>query len=227
MDLSKLKAYHGYQSSIIPLSSDYYFYLASWDRTPTEFSHFSNIWLITPDDKRILFSDPYASSEIVCIYHRFHEILGSSISLDWASENQLHIKCTSLDETNKLNIEIHLQESLLSRLLVSIASSPPTSLRVSKPIVAVSNLLVNLLVTKGGSTLVGKTETGQPFYLGEIERLYQVGGISVSLNGEDLGKVSSPTWPLEFGDGVPFGEPVIKLGTLWIPFEQDMVEVLV
>jgi hypothetical protein len=44
------------------------------------------------------------------------------------------------------------------------------------------------------------------------------------LNGEDLGDVSSPTWPVEFGDAVPFVQPVIKLGTLYIPYEQEMME---
>ena len=68
-DLSSLKPYHGYQSSIIPLSRGYYFYLASWDSTPTQFSRFSNVWLVTPENKRFLFSDPPASSEIVCICH--------------------------------------------------------------------------------------------------------------------------------------------------------------
>jgi hypothetical protein len=43
------------------------------------------------------------------------------------------------------------------------------------------------------------------------------------LNGEDIGTFTSPTWSIEFGDAVPFIKPVIKLGTLYIPFEQDMV----
>mgnify|MGYP000134033211 CR=1 FL=1 len=75
-DISSLKPYHGYQSSIIPLTSGYYVYLASWDQTPTEFSHFTNVWLITPEDNRILFVDPPACSPIVCLYHQFDEIYG-------------------------------------------------------------------------------------------------------------------------------------------------------
>lgn len=70
IELSQLRPFHGYQSSIIPLSSKHYFYLASWDKTPTQFPGFSNVWLISPDDRRILFSDPPASSEIVSISFR-------------------------------------------------------------------------------------------------------------------------------------------------------------
>lgn len=224
MDLSLLKAFHGYQSSIIPISSGYYFYLASWDRSPTEFPRFSNIWLVTPEDKRMLFSDPPATSGIVCIYHEFHEIYGASIVLNWASEKQLNVQCKTLDDVYKLNVEFHLHEPLTSRLLVAIGSSPPTRFRISKSMVAVSNFLVNLLVAKAGSTLVGKTETGQPFYHGETERLFQVVGGSISLNGEDIGTFTSPTWSIEFGDAVPFVKPVVKLGTLYIPFEEDMVK---
>jgi hypothetical protein len=224
MELSLLKPYHCYQSSIIPISSGYYFYLASWNKTPTLFPRFSNIWLVTPEDVRMLFSDPPASSGIVCIYHEFHEIYGASIGLNWISENQLNVQCKSLDDVYELNVDIHLYEPLTSRLLVSIGSSPPTRFRLSKSMVTISNFLVNLLVAKGGSALVGKTETGQPFYNAETERLFQVIGGSISLNGEDIGTFTSPTWSIEFGDAVPFVKPVIKLGTLYIPFEQEMVK---
>ena len=224
MDLSLLKAYHGCQSSIVPFSSGYYLYLASWDSTPTSFSSFSNIWVVTPEDKRILFADPPASNEIVCIYHDFHEIYGASISLDWASENHLLVQCESLNGDHELNAEFYFHETLSSRLLVALASSPPTRLMVSTPMVAISNFLVNMLVAKGGSTLFGKTETGQPFYNGAADRLLQVIKGSATLNGEDLGDVSSPTWPVGFGDAVPFVQPVIKLGTLYIPYEKEMIE---
>ena len=224
MDLSLLKPYHGYQSSIIPFSSGYYLYLASWDSTPTSFSSFSNIWVVTPEDKRILFADPPASSEIVCIYHDFHEIYGASISLDWALENHLRIQCASLNNDSELDAEFYLQETLSSRLLVSLASSPPTRFMVSKPLVTISNFLVNLFVAKGGSTLLGKTETGQTFYNGSTDRLFKVIQGSATLNGKDLGEVSRPTWPVEFGDAIPFVQPVIKLGTLYIPYEEEMLE---
>ncbi len=82
---------------------------------------------------------------------------------------------------------------------------------------------MNALVAKGGSVLVGKTETGQPFYHGDTERLFQVAGGSLSLNGEDIGTVSEPTWSIAFGDAVPYNRAVIKLGTLYIPYEQTMV----
>ena len=223
MDLSLLRPYHGYQTSIIPLSNNYYFYLASWDRTPTRFIHFTNIWLITPENKRILFSDPPASSEIVCIYHEFNEICGASIKLDLNSENKFHVQCNSESEAYKLNAEFQLAEPLTSKLLVTIGSSPPTRFRTSNFMIAVSNFLVNTLVARKGSAMLGKTETGQSFYHGETERLFRVVGGSVSLNGEDLGAITSPTWPIEFGDAVPFFNPVIKFGTLYIPFEQDML----
>jgi hypothetical protein len=224
MDLSSLKPYHGHQSSLIPFTSGYYLYLASWDSTPTSFASFSNLWVITPEDRRMLFADPPASSDVVCIYHDFHEIYAASISLDWVSEDDLLVQCGSLDGDHELSIEFHLQETVASRLLVSLASSPPTRFIVSKPMVAVSNFLVNLLIARGGSRLVGKTETGQPFYHGASERVMLVRKGSAVMNRKDLGKVSSPTWPIEFGDAIPFAQAVIKLGTLYIPFEEQMLE---
>jgi hypothetical protein len=224
MDLSSLKPYHGYQTSIIPFSSDHYFYLASWDRTPTHFPRFSNVWLVTPTDKRILFSDPPASSKIVCIYHDFHEIHGASIGIDWFTEDELHIECTSIDGSYELQAILRVQEPLTARLLVAIGSGPPTRFRTSSAVVAVSDFLVNSLVAKGGSVLLGKTETGQPFYHGETEKLFQIASGSMSLKGEDRATITNPTWPIEFGDAIPYAKPVLKLGTLYIPFEPGMVE---
>ena len=224
IELSLLKPYHSYQSSIIPLSSKHYIYLAYWDRTPTQFPGFSNVWLVTPENKRILFSDPPASSEIVCLYHEFDEIYGASIRLDWISDNHFNVRCGSIDKEYELIAEFQINEPFSSRLLLALGSGPPTKLRISKTMTAVTNFLVNSLVAKGGSVLVGKTETGQPFYHGDAERLFQVVTGSASLNGEDIGTVTSPTWPVEFGDAVPYFKPVVKLGTLYIPFAQDMLE---
>ena len=224
MDLSFLKPFHGYQTSIIPITSNYYFYFSSWDRTPTQFPRFSNIWLITPEDRRILFSDPPESSNIVCIYHEFHEIHGASIGLDLITENKLHVHCNSLDNEYELQFTLNLHEPFTSRLLVAIGSGPPTPFRVSSTMLAVSNFLVNSLVAKGGSVLLGKTETGQLYYHGATEKLFLVVGGSISLNGEDLGRFTNPTWSIEFGDAIPYFNPVVKLGTLYIPFEPDMIE---
>ena len=223
MDISLLKAYHGYQSTIIPFSSAHYVYLASWDNTPTRYSSFSNIWVVTPEDKRILFADPPTSSESVCIYHLFHEIYGASISLEWASENQLLVQCVSINGKHELNAEFYLKENLASRALVAFVSSRPTQFMVSKPMVAISNFLLNALVTKGGAMMFGKTETGKPFYNGSAERLMLVEKGSAMMDGKDLGEVSKPTWPVEFGDAIPYVQPVIKLGTLYIPFTEELL----
>jgi hypothetical protein len=223
MDFSVLKAYHGYQSSLIPFSSAHYLYLASWDSTPTGFSSFSNLWVVTPEDKRMLFADPPASSEIVRIYHDFHAICGASISLDWVSENHLLVHCASLDGDYELKVELYLHETLPSRLLAALPVGPPTRFMVSKPVVAAFDFLVNLSVTKGGLTVFGKTETGQPYYAASADRLMLVKQGSATMNGEDLGEVSSPTWPIEFGDAIPTVQPVIKLGTLYLPYEEGMV----
>lgn len=225
IDISRLRPFHGYQTSIIPLASNYYFYLASWDRNPTPFAHFSNVWLITPNDKRILFSDPPTSSAIVSIYHEFHEIYAASIAVDWITGTQVRVQCESTDGAFDLDAKFDVREPLSSRLLVAIGSGPPTPFRTSRPIIALSNFLLDSLVAKSGSMLLGRTETGQPYYHGETENLFQITGGSIVLNGEDIGPLTSPTWSLEFGDSVPFFQPVIKLGTLYLTFEQEMVGV--
>jgi hypothetical protein len=224
MDLPNLRAFYGSQSSLIPFTSNYYLYFTRWDSTPTPFSPYANIWVITPENRRILFADPPASIEIACIYHNFDEVHGEAISLDWLPENHLQIHCESHDGEYELSVDFHLYETLSSRLLVAIASSPPTRFMVSKPMTALSNLLVNFLVTKGGLTVVGKTETGQPFYTGKADRLMLIKEGSATMNGRDLGDVSSPTWPIEFGDVIPPVRSVIRLGTLYLPYDEEMLK---
>jgi hypothetical protein len=180
--------------------------------------------VVTPEDKRMLFADPPASSDIVCIYHDFDEIYGASVSLDWVMEDYLKVRCTSLSGEHELELDFQLKVTFGSRLLVAVAARPPTPFLVSRRIVAVSNFFVNLLVAKGSSRIVGATETGQPFYHGAAERVMRVQGGSATMDGEDLGVVSRPTWPVTFGDGVPFVQPTMKLGTLYVPFEEEMLE---
>jgi hypothetical protein len=221
LDPEILKPFHGYQSSFLPLDSGHYLYLASWDSTPTPLQEFSNVWLITPEDKRILFADPSQASPIVTIYHEFEEIYGASIQMDWTAGNQVRVVCESDDTRRKLTFTLLLEETYWSRLLLKIGAGPPSRQRMSKPVVAVSNFLVDLLVARGGSVLLGRTETGQPYYNGETEHLYLVRGGSATLNGQDLGSFTSPTWSLKFGDGVPYTQPVLKIGTLYIPYPEQ------
>jgi hypothetical protein len=224
MDPSILKKFHGIQSSIIPLSSRYYFYLASWDNTPTSIPSFTNIWLISPDNHRMLLSYPPKSSEIVCIYHKFDEIIDSSISVEWTDENSLQINCRSIDGSKELMVDIKFKETLSSKILISLAAGPPTPLRVSNPMVKISDLLINKIVAISGSAFIGKTETGKPFYHGDTERILHITEGSAKYNGEYLGEITNPTWPISFGDAVPFFRPVIKLGSLYIPYEAGMLK---
>ena len=133
------------------------------------------------------------------------------------------MQCVSADGGQELRIELDLEETLSARLLVALAGSPPTRFTTSKPMIAASDFLVNALVTKGGLTMLGKTETGQPFYNGATERLMVIRQGSATMNGEDLGEVSRPTWPLAFGDGRPCVQSVLKVGTLYVPYEEGML----
>jgi hypothetical protein len=223
MDITTLRPFHGYQSSIVPLAAGYYFYLASWDKTPTPFPHFTNIWLITPDNHRLLFADPPASSAIVCLYHEFDEILGAAITMTWETESHVRLRCASLDGGHKLEIDFRVQETLAAKVLLALAGGSPTPFRVSAPMLKLSDFLVNRIVAKGGSAIAGVTETGQPFYHGDTERLFQISACSAAHNGLDLGGRSRPTWPVTFGDAVPYVVPVLKVGTLYIPFAPAML----
>jgi hypothetical protein len=223
MDTQILETFHGYQSSFIPFSSGYYLYLAKWDATPTRFSSFSNLWVITPENNRILYADPQGTSKIVCIYHEFNEICGAAISVDHTATNHLFIDCSSLDGDQTIRVELKLAETLGSRLVSGLSSSPPTPLKLSSPVIEISNLLVNLFVAKKGSKIYGKTETGMPYYHGETDRLFIISQGSASINGKEIGTVSPPTWSLTFGDSVPFYNSVMKIGNLHIPYTDDLI----
>ena len=222
MDPTILKPFHGIQTSLIPLSSAHYLYLCRWDKTPVDFSSFSNIWLVTPEDHHTLFVDPAGVKRIPLIYHNFHALVEASISLDWESDNHLSVKCISLSGGQGIKLDITMRETLWSRSITGLSPAKPTPFLLSKSMAAVTSLLVNFLVTKGDMTLFGVTETGQPFYAGVSEKLKLIDHGSASVNGMDLGFITSPTWPLQFGDFIPCIQPVIRWGTLFIPYEENM-----
>ncbi len=159
----------------------------------------------------------------MCIYHDFDEIIGSSIKVNWVAEDHLQVRCNSEDDLHRLEFDFLVTETVTSKILISVAAGPPAPFKVSRPMVKLSNFLVNKIIAGSGSVIVGVTETGQPYYNGDTERQFHITQGSVIYNNKDIGVVSEPTWPVTFGDAVPFVKPVIKLGTLHIPFEQEML----
>ena len=118
--------------------------------------------------------------------------------------------------------QMYLATARSSKLIVALAGGPPNPITVSKPVSAIFDFVLNLLVTKGGMKIVGSTETGQPFYHGAAERIMVVRAGSAKMDGKDLGVVSRPTWPVRFGDSGPCIQAAMKQGTLYIPYEQEL-----
>jgi hypothetical protein len=77
----------------------------------------------------------------------------------------------------------------------------------------ISTVSLNLLLDANGLKVAGRTETDRRYRL-DAERLQQITDATATLDGRDLGAVSHPNRPIEFGDAKTTGVPLYALGTL-------------
>jgi hypothetical protein len=212
MNESLLRPFRGFLTPGLYFSSNYCLWLLNFSSTPTDLGAYSEIWLITPEDKRILYVDPEAAGPIVGTFHNFHEMVGASVAWEWSASDTLHVDMKAMDETT-LDLHLGLGSSLGTRILNPVLKITPQALMRSRPMVAISEISLNLLLGLGGLKIAGKTETGKAF-LNEADRLAIVKEASARLNHEDLGALTRPPKPILFGDAKVPNCAFFSFGTL-------------
>jgi len=219
MDISQLKPYRGLHTSLIHFDSGYVFRISNWTQTPTEFGSFSNLWMVTGEDRRILFADPPASGSVVCIYHNFDDVVGARISVLQPSHSNLTMSMHALDGT-LVEMTLHLADTFPTRLLASISHSMPKSLASRDTMIRFANKLTSSWVAKGKSVTAGHTDTGQPFFVGETDLLYLIKDGNAQLNGNSLGRVCPPSRKVGFGEFEAVPQAYVIVGTLYLPYSR-------
>jgi hypothetical protein len=216
MNKGLLRPFRGFLTPGLYFSTGYCLCLLNFDSTPTDVGSYFEIWLITPEDKRILYIDPEAAGRIVGTFHDFHEIVASNITSKWTNAGTLHVDMNAMDETT-LDLHVQLGSSLGARILNTIIRITPRALMLTSPMIAVSEISLNLLLGLGVLKIAGKTETGKG-YLNEADKLAVVKEASALLNGSDLGELACPPKPILFGDVKVPDRAFFSFGTLHLEY---------
>jgi hypothetical protein len=219
MDISQLKPYRGLHTSLIHFDSGYVFRISNWTQTPTEFGSFSNLWMVTGEDRRFLFADPPASGKVVCIYHNFDDVVGAKISVHHPSHSNLTMSMNALDGT-LVEMTLLLATTVPTRLLEGISHRTPKSLASRDPMIRLADKLTSAWVARGKSVTAGYTDTGQPFFVGKTDRLYLIKDGNALLNGDSLGSVCPPRRKVGFGEFEAVPQAYVIVGTLYLPYSR-------
>lgn len=212
MNKSLLRPFRGFFSPGLYFTSGYGMRLYNFTSTPTEVSAFFQVWMMTPEDKKILYVDPEAAGAIVSTWYNFDEVVGASISWEWSDPDTLHINVKAVDGTI-LDLHLVLGSSLATTILNTIVKITPQALMRTRPMLAISDISFNLLLGLGGVHIAGKTETGKA-YVTEADKLALVKKASAILNGEDIGTLTHPPKPIFFGPSRVANRPIFAFGTV-------------
>ena len=202
MSKPTMRPFRGYLVSGMCFSSGHALMLLNFYSTPTVIPAYTEVWLVTPTDERILFVDPEPAGPLVAQYHDFKRIVGAQTKWTWPTPDTLQVDVQAKDGT-ALAMEVKLHSNVATGVLNTILKVTPRAILRTAPMVAVSDLSTNLMLGLGGLRIAGKTETGKR-YRDEADRLALVGSATAKLNGTDLGTLGSPAKPIRFGD-INFG----------------------
>lgn len=209
-----LQPFHGVLSPGICFASGHCVVLNTYSSTPTSIGAYDEVWMITPDGDRFLYTDPSEAGSVVETYHNFDRTCGATITWDRASEDRLTVDIDAEDGTT-CTIRADLGVPRKIRLLNAMMTRTP------RPIVrtAIGQRLITLsfrqLIETNGLKIAGKTETREPYRV-ESERMRAVRSVDAMLDGEDLGDVAPPDRLIEFGDHRVPDEPLIVFGDMYL-----------
>lgn len=209
-----MRPFHGYMVTGMSFSSGHALFLINFSSTPVAVPAYSEIWLVTPSDERVLLVDPEPAGPIVARYHDFARILGSRTQWRWPAPDTLQVDARASDGTS-LAVEVKLRSNVATGALNTILKVSPRAVMRTAPMMAVSYWSMNLMLGLDDLRIGGKTETGRR-YRSEVDRLALVGSATARLNGADLGALGPPSRPIRFGD-INFGRRAIcTFGDLYL-----------
>jgi hypothetical protein len=214
-----LQPFSGHQIPGICFGSGHCFWLFDFTSTPTDVGPYTDVRVITPDDERVLYTDPEEAAREVVKYHEFDRTVGASIS--WVRSGPETVVVTmGADDGTALELDVSLGRTRGTRLLNGMLAATPGLFLRSGVGTTIGTLSVNLLVDANGTRVAGRTETGRRFRT-DVSRVRSVTNASATLNGTDLGRLVRPAPPVEFGDAKTTGEPLFVSCELYLERRQQ------
>lgn len=210
-----LQPLRGIQSPGICFSSGHCLITHKYSSTPTAIDAFDEIWIVTPDGERHLYTDPPKAGSYTERYHDFDRIVGSAITWEQANDERVALHLDG-DDGTVLDMRADLGTSPNIRLLNTITSLTPQSILRTSIGQTVSTLTLGSLIDSNGLKIAGVTETQEPYRV-EAKSIRRVTSATATLNDEDLGQTGPPDRLIEFGDHKVPNDPLVTFGAIYLP----------
>lgn len=209
-----LHPFHGIQSPGIFFSSGHCLVLNKYSSAPTSIEAFDEIWIVTPDGERLLYTDPPKAGSYTERYHDFDRIVGAAITWEQANEDRVALHLDGEDGT-VLELRADLGVSPRVRVLNTFTSLTPQPIVRTSIGQTISTLALGQLIESNGLKIAGVTETQEPYRV-EADSIRLVTSATATLNNDDLGEVGPPNRPIEFGDHKVPNNPLITFGAIYL-----------
>ena len=217
MNDRRLEPFRGFISPGIYFSSGHCLCLYSYESTPV--GPYTQVWVISPEDKRTLYVDPIEAGQTVCLFHDFDNVVGSSNDWQWSDSKTLSVHMSAIDQT-VLDLRVTLSTPPAAMLLNGMIKVTPRPLARTAPMMAVSQASLDILLGTKPLKIKGATETGKR-YRSDSDRLAVVAEASATLNGEYLGALTRPEREISFGDAKTPTRPIFSFGTLNLEYSES------
>lgn len=190
--------------------SGHCFWLLEFTATPTRFDSYTELWVIEPEGNRVLYTDPEEATEEVLKYHEFDRTSGASITCDTSPNPAVTMEAT---DGTSLDLTASASQTLGTRVLNTVIALTPATILQSRLGTTVSTISLNLLLDANGLKVAGRTETDRRYRL-DAKRIHQITDASATLDERELGALSPPNRPIEFGDAKTTADALYVPGTL-------------
>lgn len=192
----------------------YCFWVIEFTATPTEFDSYTEVWIITPDGDRVLYTDPEAATDEVLKYHEFDRTVGATTAREQSDPRSVRVSMTG-DDGTELDLKLSLGQSVGTRALNAIIALTPEFFARSAFGTTISTLALNLLLDVNGMKVAGRTETGRRYRL-DADRLQTISDATSTLDGSDLGELTPPGRSIGFGDAKTTDDALCLSGDLFL-----------
>lgn len=209
-----LHPFRGLQSPGICFSSGHCLVFNKYSSTPTSIEAFDEIWIVSPDGERLLYTDPSKAGSYTERYHDFDRVVGAAISWEQANEDRVALHLDGEDGT-VLELSADLGVSPRIRVLNTITSLTPQPIVRTSIGQTISTLALGQLIESNGLNIAGVTETQEPYRV-QADSIRLVTCATATLDTEDLGEVAPPNRPIEFGEHKVPNDPLITFGAIYL-----------
>lgn len=194
----RLQAFSGRVLTGICFESGHSLWLYDFESTPTDLGDYRELWVVEPDDTRILYYDTEGADREVA---RFHDADRSVLAeMEWVwTDDRIDIRVEDSDGTT-IELAGDVGTSVMSRLLTLGQRYLPGPLHER--------------------FFGAHTETGRFGHL-RSRRVDVVTEATARINGTSLGAVQPPPRPITFGEVSAERQPLVFVGDLLLEYPAE------